>query len=264
VGAFTAYDLEAALAACRAAADTGTGVIILLSARSYMDRDGEALLAALLAVAAHSPARACVQLDHCDRLEVLESALAAGVGAVMADGALLPYEENVALVARAVAVARKHGSAVEAELGSIQGDEDTAQAATVGALTDPEQAEDFVARTGTDCLAVSIGNVHGHYSRPPELDLGRLRAIRSRVSAPLSLHGASGLPDTLLQRAINAGIRKVNVNTELRIAYLDATRESLPDAVDGTRLTVLHAAQVAAVQSVVQAKLAVLGASSSE
>jgi fructose/tagatose bisphosphate aldolase len=173
----------------------------------------------------------------------------------MADGSALPYEQNAEFVARAVALGLEHGASVEAELGGISGDEDVAVAVTAGALTDPSQAVEFIEQTGAACLAVSIGNVHGTYRDPPRLEWERLDAIRAGVAAPLSLHGASGIPDAMIQRAIAAGVAKINVNTELRDAYLEATQATVGSTLDGSRLNVLHAAQVAAVGAVVDAKL---------
>jgi tagatose 1,6-diphosphate aldolase GatY/KbaY len=259
VGAFTCYDLEAAGATLRAAAGAGTGVILLIGGRSYTDPDGALLLAALVASASASAARACVQLDHCADLAVIESVLEAGAGAVMADGSEHPYEQNAAFVERAAELARRHGAGVEAELGHLSGDEDVATAVAAGALTDPAEAADFVARTGADCLAVSIGNVHGTYRGAPRLDWDRLEAIRSLLSTPLSLHGASGIPDEMVQRTIATGVAKINVNTELRTAYLGATADALPSALEGSRLNALHAAQSAAVERVVRAKLRAFG-----
>jgi tagatose 1,6-diphosphate aldolase GatY/KbaY len=260
VGAFTCYDLEAAGAALRAAADAGTGVILLIGGRSYTDPDGGLLLAALVAVARASEARACVQLDHSADLAVIESALAGGAGAVMADGSQLPYEQNAAFVERAAELARRHGAGVEAELGHLSGDEDVATAVAAGALTDPGEAADLVDRTGVDCLAVSIGNVHGTYRGPPRLDWDRLETIRSAIATPLSLHGASGIPDEMVRRTIATGVAKINVNTELRTAYLGATADVLPSVLEGSRLNALHAAQSAAVERVVAAKLAAFAA----
>jgi len=255
VGAFTCYDLETATATLRAAAAAGAGVVLLIGGSSYRERDGGLLLAALLAVAARADARACVQLDHCDDLALIDSALEAGAGAVLADGSSLPFERNIEFVARAAELARRHGASVEAELGGIAGDEDVAEAVAAGALTDPAQTADFVARTGTDCLAVSIGNVHGAYRERPHLDWERLEAIRDAIDTPLSLHGASGIPDELLRRSIKTGVAKINVNTELRGAYLDATRQNLTSVLEGARLNVLHAAQSAAVERVIASKL---------
>jgi tagatose 1,6-diphosphate aldolase GatY/KbaY len=255
VGAFTCYDLETAGAALRAAAVAGAGVILLIGGRSYSERDGSLLLAALVAAAVRAEARACVQLDHCDDLELIARALEAGAGAVLADGSALPFERNIEFVARAAELAHGHGAAVEAELGGIAGDEDVAEAVAAGALTDPAQAADLVARTGAHCLAVSIGNVHGSYREEPRLDWNRLEAIRDAIDTPLSLHGASGIPDAMLRRSIATGIAKINVNTELRGAYLAATAESLPAVLHGSRLNVLHAAQSDAVERVIASKL---------
>jgi tagatose 1,6-diphosphate aldolase GatY/KbaY len=255
LGAFTCYDLEEAVGVLHAAAKSATGVGLLVGKQSYACPDGCLLLAALLTVADESDVPVCVQLDHCDDLALIESALAAGVGAVMADASSLPYEENVSFVRRAVELARRSGASVEAELGIIEGDEDVALAAAAGALTDPSQAEEFVQHTEVACLAVSIGNVHGTYRAVPKLDWERLEAIHSRVSVPLSLHGASGIPDAMIRRAIDIGIAKINVNTELRGAYLTATEDALPGVLEGSRLAALHSAQIAAVQEVVSTKL---------
>jgi tagatose 1,6-diphosphate aldolase GatY/KbaY len=264
VGAFTCYDLETATAALNAAASAGAGVILLIGGRSYAAPGGDLLLAALLAAARGSVAPACVQLDHCDDLTLIGSALETGAGAVLADGSALPYEQNVRFVAAAVELAHAHGAEVEAELGGISGDEDVAEAAAAGALTDPEAARELIAQTGAACLAVSIGNVHGIYRRPPQLDWERLDAIRSLVGVPLSLHGASGIPDEVLRRAIAAGIAKINVNTELRQAYLAATRLTIDSVLEGSRLNALHAAQAAAVEQVVAAKLRAFDTGGSE
>jgi ketose-bisphosphate aldolase len=255
VGAFTCYDLEAAAAVLRAATTADVGIILLIGGRTYSAPGGDLLLAALLAAADRAEAPACVQLDHCGDPGLIAAALGAGAGAVMADGSALPYEQNVAFVERAVALGREHGASVEAELGGISGDEDVAAAVSAGALTDPGQAAEFMQQTGAACLAVSIGNVHGTYRDPPRLDWERLDAIGAAVAAPLSLHGASGIPDAMVQRSIAAGVAKFNVNTELREAYLRATQETVGSTLDGSRLHALHAAQVAAVGAVVDAKL---------
>ena len=94
-------------------------------------------------------------------------------------------------------------------------------------LTDPDQAADFVDKTGISALAVCIGNVHGRYHRPPQLDFSRLAAIAKQVSIPLVLHGTSGLPDAMIEKAIKHGVCKFNVNTEIRSAYINTLVKSL-------------------------------------
>jgi tagatose 1,6-diphosphate aldolase GatY/KbaY len=145
---------------------------------------------------------------------------------------------------------------VEAELGRLSGSEDGLAVAEYEALlTDPALAADFVARTGIDVLAVCIGNVHGRYRSEPRLDFARLAAIRHAVSIPLVLHGASGLPAPLIQQAIGLGVCKLNVNTELREAYLAALRVN--DA-EGDLVELLNRGTIA-MRTVVAAKLYAFG-----
>ena len=152
---------------------------------------------------------------------------------------------------------RPLGIAVEAELGRVEGDEDLAAQAAAGALTDPGAAATFVRASGVGCLAVSIGNVHGHYAGTPALDWERLERLRD-AGAPLSLHGASGLPDADVRRAVSLGIAKVNINTELRAAYFGAL-DSVGAYAEGLDLRGLGEAVIDAVADTVGAKLALLG-----
>jgi tagatose 1,6-diphosphate aldolase GatY/KbaY len=259
VGAFTCYDVTTAIGVVRAAEARGDPVLLLASEASFRSPSGRLLLPALLAVASEARVPACVQLDHVDDGELIDMALGAGTGAVMADGSKLPANENASFVASVRARAPRAG--VEAELGHVEGGEDVADAAEAGLLTDPDEAARFVAATGCDCLAVSIGNVHGRYARPPELDWERLRAIRRRVDVPLSLHGASGIPDADVARAVALGVCKVNVNTELRERYLAQLEAGLPAAKDGLRLLDLEAEIVDAIAQAVGAKLSLLAGS---
>jgi len=256
-GAFTCYDVTTALGVVRAAEACEVPTILLLAEASFRAEAGLLLLRALLAVADAARVPMCVQLDHVLDDELIDAALTAGVGAVMADGSRLPLDENAAFVARVRA--RAGGVGLEVELGHIEGGEDVAVATEQGALTEPDEAVGFVAATRCDCLAVSIGNVHGRYARPPQLDWERLRAIGDHVDVPLSLHGASGIPDDDLRRAIELGICKVNVNTELRERYLAQLDVGLPAARDGLRLLELEAGVVDAIAETVEAKLALLG-----
>lgn len=254
-GAFTCYDLETAAAVLETAADHDRAVVILVSPASIRGRGGEAFLAALVAYADRATARVCVQVDHVDDLQLIARVLKLGVGAVMADGSRLSLDDNMALVQAAVDLADRAGAAVEAELGRVEGDEDIALATTAGKLTEPEDAERFVSKTRAACLAVSIGNAHGHYASPPVLDWTRLREIRQRVEVPLALHGASGLPPDMVRQAVALGIAKVNVNTELRQAYLQSTGAALETVYEAAAVAVLHRAQTEAVGEIVAAKL---------
>ena len=256
VGAFTCYDVTTAIGVVRAAEARGDPVLLLASEASFRSPSGRLLLPALLAVGAEARVPACVQLDHVDDGELIDGALAAGANAVMADGSKLPTNDNASFVASVRARAPDAG--VEAELGHVEGGEDAADPAEAGSLTDPDEAAWFVAATGCDCLAVSVGIVHGRDARAPELDWERLRAIRERVDVPLSLHGASGIPDADVARAIALGVCKVNVNTEIRECYLAQLEAGLPAAKDGLRLVDLEAGIVDAVAAAVASKLSIL------
>jgi ketose-bisphosphate aldolase len=260
LGAFTCYDSTTAAGVILAAEARDTPVALLLSERSFRERTGGLLAAALVAIARQAGVGVCVQLDHVSDLELMKSAVSAGVGAVMADGSRLALLENTQLVQAAVALASAHGADVEAELGHVAGDEDTAHAASSGLLTEPDQAATFAAQTRASCLAISIGNVHGAYARPPSLDWPRLTEISARTSVPLSLHGASGLSDGDVRRAVSLGVAKVNVNTELRERIYAELARRLPETAGGYRLADLDSALVDAVAETVDRKLALLSA----
>jgi tagatose 1,6-diphosphate aldolase GatY/KbaY len=245
--AFTCYDAETAAGVLRAAA--GRPAILLVSSNLAGGAGGDLLVAALRAMAARADSPACLQLDHAHDLDAVRVGCALGVDAVMADGSHLPYAANVAFVVAAREIAERYGIAIEAELGRIEGDEETARPADPSELTDPEQARQFVRDTGADCLAVSVGNVHGTYRGPPQLDLPRLKAIAARVAVPLALHGGSGLPAGAVRAAVASGVAKLNVNTELRQAYLARTAQELPAALEGAQLLALHHSQLEAVEA---------------
>jgi ketose-bisphosphate aldolase len=255
-GAFTCYDVTTACGVVRAAEERGVPAILLVAEASFRAEPGRLLLPALAAVADNARVPMCVQLDHVDDDVLIDAALAAGVGAVMADGSRQPVDENSAWAA--AVSARANGAGVEVELGHIEGGEDVAQAVEAGQLTDPAEAAQFVAGTRCDCLAVSIGNVHGRYASPPALDWKRLEQIRAVVDVPLSLHGASGLPDADVRRAVSLGIAKVNVNAELRERYLARLAERLPGALEGLRLLELESAVIDAVAQVAGKKFELL------
>ncbi len=255
VGAFTAYDLETAWGVLAAAEQRGTAVILLVSGAAFDAPRGTQLSEALATAARLAAVPVCIQLDHISDMAVIERAGRLSYGAVMADGSKLDFRGNIELVAEARKVLGPGGPEVEGELGHLAGGEDVARAVTAGHLTDPDQVADFVAQSGLSCLAVSIGNVHGTYAEPPRLDWDRLARIREATSVHLSLHGASGLSDADISRAVGLGITKVNVNLELRQAYIEATGQGLDEVSEGYNMLELHDRQVAAVEAVAGAKI---------
>jgi ketose-bisphosphate aldolase len=259
VGAFTCYDLLGFEAVIRAAESHRAPAIVLVSPSSFSAEGGTRLVRAFGAAANASSVEVLVQLDHAGDERLIEQAADCGVEAVMADGSKLPFAENLAFVRSVVGSMRPRGVGVEAELGRVEGHEDEAGETLSGATTEPGEAEEFVKRSSVDCLAVAVGNVHGHYSGTPELDWGRLEEVRGRISAPLSLHGASGLSEADLERAVSLGVAKFNVNTELRTAYFRRLGEDLDVKAATVNLKSLGDGVVAAVQEVVEAKLSAFG-----
>jgi fructose-bisphosphate aldolase class II/tagatose 1,6-diphosphate aldolase GatY/KbaY len=145
---------------------------------------------------------------------------------------------------------------VEGELGGLTGDEDASSNAVAGTLTDPDQAAEFVQRTGVDALAAAVGTVHGFTTTPMHVNLDLVRAIAAVVDVPLVLHGASGLSDAELAATVAAGVAKVNVNAEVRRAYLDALRAGLADGDDD--IPRLQHLAIEAMTRIAEAKLTAL------
>jgi ketose-bisphosphate aldolase len=231
VAAITTYTLESTVAIVRAAERRQRPVLLSAGVSSYGAVGREPLAAAALAAARAAAVPVGVHLDHCRDPAEIDACLALGYTSVMIDGSHLPFEENVALTRAVVARAHAAGAWVEAELGALTGDEDRSGEAAAGEMTDPEQAAELAERTGVDALAVAVGNVHGFTPEPVRLDLARLRAIAAVCSAPLVLHGASGLPEADLRGAVEAGVVKVNVNAELRRAHIQALEADVGDDV---------------------------------
>ncbi|MFJ2172367.1 ketose-bisphosphate aldolase [Streptomyces sp. NPDC087851] len=232
---FVAYNLETVQGIVAAAETSGRPILLQAGASAFRHTGRTALMNLALDAARRSTAALGVHLDHSRDLDEVAACVDAGYTSVMVDGSHLPFAENVALTREAVRRAHDAGVWVEAELGALAGDEDVSTGATAagGSMTDPEQAAEFTAATGVDALAVAVGNVHGFTADPVRLDLDRLERIHALVPVPLVLHGASGLPGEQLLGAVRRGVAKVNVNAELRRAYLAAVAGALPEALPG-------------------------------
>jgi tagatose 1,6-diphosphate aldolase GatY/KbaY len=192
---------------------------------------------------------------------LISQALEHDIDSIMADGSELVYEDNIAFTREMVRLAKNSSGsgAVEAELGKISGMEDGKVVQAYHQLmTDPDQAVAFVSDTGVDALAVCIGNVHGNYHRPPQLDFTRLDEIAARVAVPLVLHGTSGLPDEMITRLIGYWVCKFNVNTEVRSVYLKDLRDLFGQQ-KGCELTVVMEKAIKAIKFVVQEKIRLFG-----
>ena len=214
IGAFTIWSLESAQAVLTAAKNTGTDVILMAGSNEEAFA-GSFDAITKLAQIAHQQigGNAALHLDHATRYEDVCRAIDSGFSSVMIDASALPFDENVALTCKVVEKAHPYGIAVEAELGRLVGSEGITSSVEE-AYTVPAEAEKFVALTGVDSLAVSIGTAHGFYKFPPKLNIQRLESIAELVSIPLVLHGGSGTPDEMVKAAIRSGIAKVNICTE--------------------------------------------------
>ncbi|MEV0699896.1 class II fructose-bisphosphate aldolase [Saccharopolyspora sp. NPDC050389] len=230
---FVAYNLETVQALVSAAERTDRPVLLQAGASAFRHAGRDLLAQLAVSAAAASTAEIGVHLDHSRDLDEITTCIEAGYTSVMIDGSHLSFSDNIALTRTAVRRAHDAGVWVEAELGAIAGNEDVSTDAEAGAMTDPRQAAEFVAATGVDALAVAVGNVHGFTDRPVALDLDRLAAIHEVTPVPLVLHGASGLPAEQLLGALDRGVAKVNVNAELRRAYLQSVADQLPTALAG-------------------------------
>lgn len=256
LGAFNVYTLEGALAVARGAAAARRAAIVQLHPAA-LDHGGPALLAACRRLADAAEVPLFVALDHCEDPGRIYPHLEA-VDHVMADGSRFDVGENERWTAAVAARARAAGVSVEAELGRLAGEEDGLSVDERDArMTDPAIVAAFLARTRVDALAVTVGNVHGAYaSRDPDLDWARLDAVRAAAGdVPLVLHGASGLSQRVISRAISAGVCKFNVNTELRAAARAAYAEGGDVLAAAERAT-------SAMAGVVEAKLLAFDAGS--
>ena len=191
-------------------------------------------------------------------VDLAVQAMQAGYSSVMIDGSKLPFEENIAETKRVADVAGAAGIPVEAELGKVGGKEDDL-VAEADTNTDPQEAKEFVERTGITSLAVAIGTAHGFYVGTPVLDKERLSEIRRVVDIPLVLHGASGLLDEDVRDCVSRGICKVNFATELRKAFTDACRKVAQEDPKAFDPKVFCKAGMAAVTQLVENRMKVCG-----
>lgn len=216
VGFFNAVNVEMACAVLQAAEQLRAPVILGTAEVLLPHMPLRRVAEYLLPMAREATVPVCVHFDHGLTFERCMEALRLGFTSIMYDCSTAFYEENVARVAEMVRICHGMGVTVEGELGHV-GDNDGA-----GKLenpwdyyTDPAQAQDFVQRTGVDALAVAVGNAHGAYAFPPKLDFARIEAIARSTGLPLVLHGGSGLSDEDFRLAVQKGVSKVNIFTDI-------------------------------------------------
>lgn len=235
VGAFNVENMEMIMAVIEAAQELNAPVIMQTTPSTVKYAGMDFYLANVKAAAARAAVPVAIHLDHGSGFGLAMQALRTGYTSIMIDGSHEGFEENIAVTKAVVDACSPSDIPVEAELGKVGGKEDDLDGGEGDGYTDPQQAREFVERTGASSLAIAIGTAHGLYKGEPKLDQERLSEIRRAVSVPLVLHGASGVPDEAVREAISRGICKVNYATELRIAYSDGVKSVLnanPDTID--------------------------------
>lgn len=240
VGAFNANNLEIVQGIVEAANELESPVILQAS-QGAIKYAGLDYIAAIVKTASEKvKVPVALHLDHGTSFEQAVQCIRAGFSAVMFDGSKHSFEDNISNTVAVVRVAKPAGVSVEAELGKIGGTEDDISVSDRDAMmTVPEEAQEFIERTGIDALAVAIGTAHGPYKGEPRLDFARLQKIRDLVNVPLVLHGASGVPEDAIQKAISIGICKINIDTDLRQAFTAAIKQVLaekPGEIDPRKL----------------------------
>ena len=211
-GAFSIANMEMIRGAIKAAEEMQTPIILQIAEVRLNYSPLHMIGPMMVAAAKQSKVDVAVHLDHGLTLETVKQALDIGFTSVMLDASTLPFEQNIEKTKSVVALTKKYGATVEAELGLVGGSEDGSGDHGIR-CTDPQDAKVFAENTGIDALAVAIGNAHGNYPVAPKLAFDVLEQIKNNVSIPLVLHGGSGITDEDFQKAISLGIKKVNIAT---------------------------------------------------
>ena len=241
IGAFNTHNLEMMPEMIRAAKELGVPIIIQTSIATAKYIGYKVMVTVAKEMAEDEMVDVCLHLDHGNSFELAVQAMKAGYTSVMIDGSHEDLEGNIAITKKVADVAKAFGVPVEAELGKVGGKEDDLEA-EADTNTDPQEAKEFVERTGVTSLAIAIGTAHGFYAGTPVLDKERVSDVKNLVSVPLVLHGASGLSEEDVKECVARGMCKVNFATELRVAYTDACKKLLaekPETFDPKKLGVV-------------------------
>ena len=282
LGGFNVYNLESARAVIAAGDELAAPLLVQTSEGAVTHAGLENMVAIVRQLAGRTQAPVALHLDHGKSEALARAAVDVGYTSVMIDASRESFDENVRETRDIVAYAHARGVHVEAELGTLGGNEDLGEQSGRSMLTDPDQAVRFAAETEVDALAVAIGTSHGAYKFKgvPRLDFDRLREIAARVAQPIVLHGASsmlpeeiqfaegygatlphaqGIPAELIQKAVSMGIAKVNTDSDLRLAALGRLRQVLVERPDLFNMYELMGTVEAAMRRATAARIRLLG-----
>ena len=244
IGMFNATGFDSLQAVVAAAEELNEPVIIAHAEVHNVFNDISMVGPAMLAVARSARVPVCVHLDHGESLAMIEKAVELGFTSIMIDASAKPFAENVALTRRVVEMCHPKGIGVEAELGRLATRED-GSANPEDFYTDPDEAADFVRKTGIDALAIAFGTAHGFYKSDPVLDFGVISSCRRSTGIPLVMHGGSGVSPADYTRAIKAGIRKINYYSYMSKAGYNAAA----DVIASGTTSYLHDVEFAAMKA---------------
>lgn len=205
-----------------------------------------------------------IHQDHCHSIEGTIRAIRNGYTSIMIDGSHLPFEENIELTKQAVHAAHSVGVSVEAELGTIGDNDGSSEGGADQILyTDPEQAKEFVERTGCDTLAIAIGTSHGFYPKnlKPQIQIDRLEKIYSMVNIPLVLHGGSDNPDEDIRASTQFGVSKINLSSDMKRSFFNQLRTTLAEKPDDFEPDILFPEANSAAKRTLKAKMDLFGSS---
>ncbi|WP_207871885.1 hypothetical protein DOK78_002579 [Enterococcus sp. DIV2402] len=222
---FNVWNAEMLMGVIDAAEETKAPIIISFGTGFTGNTIFEEFSHMMVSMAKNATVPVITHWDHGRSMEIVQNAYNHGMNSIMRDASSFPFEENVRLTKEVVDYFHPLGVPVEAELGHL-GNETIYEEALAGyKYTDPNQAAEFVERTGCDSLAVAIGNIHGEYTSEPKIAFDVLEKVRKAVAIPIVLHGASGIGEEDIKKAISMGVSKINIHTELCLAGMDAVRE---------------------------------------
>ncbi len=213
---FNVVDYEMARGIIAAAEESESPVIIGTATRHWEKIGGTAFAPSIHALCREAKVPVALHLDHAspDQLDIVRDALLCGYTSIMIDGSKESFEKNIEITGKVSELAHSYGAGVEGELGSISGAEGVAEVVDnrikKGAYTNPDNIAEFLKETGIDALAVSVGTVHGLYKSEPEIQFELIERIASLSSVPLVMHGASGISDHDIKKAVRCGIKKIN------------------------------------------------------
>lgn len=262
VGAFNCNNMEIVQAIAEAAVEENSPVIIQASQGAIKYAGLDYIIALVKTAADSSDVPICLHLDHGTDFQQIKDCMDRGFSSIMYDGSQHPLEENIRITKEVLEIARRKNISVEGELGKIGGTEDDVHVDEKDAMyTNPEEAKYYVEQTGVDALAVAIGTAHGQYKGVPKLRYDILEEIKKVVNVPIVLHGSSGVPDEAIRKAVEIGVRKINIDTNIREAFTRGVQSAVaeqPHEIDPRKI--LGPAKVA-MKEIIKEKMRLFGSS---